>query len=62
MGSNGAQRTPEALPDMDLLDVDGTYQFTARKVANLHADQFVSGHSDVSNTQVAHAVYSAITT
>ena len=61
MGSNGAQKTPEALPDMDLLDVDGTYHFTARKVANLHADQFVSGHSDVSNPQVAHAVYTAIT-
>ena len=61
MGSNGAQKTPEALPDTDLLDTTGTYHFTAKKVSNLHADKYVSGHSDVTNPQVAHAVYTAIT-
>ena len=61
MGSNGAQKTPEALADTDLVDVGGTYAFAAKKVSNLHADQFVKGHSDITNPQVAHAVYSAIT-
>jgi hypothetical protein len=61
MGSNGAQKTPEAQPDTDLLDIGGTYNFPAKKVTNLHADKFVSGHSDVTNPQVAHAMYTAIT-
>jgi hypothetical protein len=61
MGSNGAQKTPEAQPDTDLLDIGGTYNFPAKKVTNLHADKFVSGHSDITNPQVAHAVYTAIT-
>jgi len=61
MGSNGAQKTPEAQADTDLVDVGGTYHFAAKKVANLHADQFVKGHSDITNPQVAHAVYTAVT-
>jgi len=60
MGSNGAQKTPEADPDTPLLDVGGSYQFTPRRVANLRADQFISDHSDVTGTQVAHAVLSAM--
>jgi hypothetical protein len=61
MGSNGAQKTPEAQADTDLLDVGGTYHFAAKKVANLKSDQFVKGHSDITNPQVAHAVYTAMT-
>jgi hypothetical protein len=60
MGSNGAQKTLEAQPDTDLLDVGGTYHLAAKKVTNLQADKYVSGHSDVTNPQVAHAVYTAI--
>jgi hypothetical protein len=62
MGSNGAQKTPEAQPDTDLLDVGGKYHFAPKKVANLHADKYVSGHSDVHSPQVANAIYAAITT
>jgi hypothetical protein len=61
MGSNGAQKTPEAQADTNMVDVSGTYNFAAKKVANLHADQYVKGHSDITNPQVAHAVYCAIT-
>jgi pimeloyl-ACP methyl ester carboxylesterase len=60
IGSNGAQKTPEADPDTLLLDVGGSYQFTPRRVANLRADAFISDHSDVTGTQVAHAVLSAM--
>lgn len=62
MGSNGAQRTPEADPDAVLLDVGGQYRFTPGRVANLRADAFISDHGDVANRQVAHAVLSGMLT
>lgn len=60
IGSNGAQKTLEADPDGLLLDVGGSYQFAPRRVANLRADAFISDHGDVTGTQVAHAVLSAM--
>lgn len=60
MGSNGAQKTPEAGVDQELLDVGAAYHFAPGTVANLQADRFIDNHGDVSNEQVAHAVYSAI--
>ena len=60
MGSNGAQKTPEAGVDQELLDVGAGYHFAPGTVANLQADRFIDNHGDVSNEQVAHAVYSAI--
>lgn len=60
MGSNGAQRTPEVLSGGRLLDVGGAYQFAPGRVSNLLADEFVSGHSDVANEQVANAILAAI--
>lgn len=66
MGSNGAQTaqtTPERVVGT-LLDVNGTYPFatgtTSSKPYNLRADQFISGHSDIVNPQVAYAVATAI--
>jgi hypothetical protein len=59
LGGNGAQRTPEAEPGQ-LLEGSLPYQFTGRRVYNLRADDFVSGHSDVTNRPVAHAVLSAM--
>ncbi len=60
LGSNGARRTPEAV-DGRLLDVGGAYRFAPGRVANLQADDFIDGHGDVTNEQVAHAVLQAVT-
>jgi hypothetical protein len=60
MGSNGAQKTPEADPDVPLLEVGGDYRFAPKRVANLRGDAFISGHGDVTNRQVAHAVLNAM--
>ncbi len=56
LGSNGAQHTPEADDGQALEDVGARYHFTGGGIHNLLADRFVSGHGDVSNTQVANAV------
>lgn len=59
IGCNGAQHTPEAV-DGRLLDVSGQYAFTGRKVFNLMADDFITGHSDVCGMQVAHAILAGV--
>ena len=56
LGSNGAQHTPEADDVQTLRDVGTRYTFGDGRIHNLLADQFVSGHGDVTNTQVANAV------
>ncbi len=56
LGSNGAQHTPEADGGQALQDVGASYHFAGGGIHNLLADRFVSGHSDVSNPQVANAV------
>ncbi len=60
MGSNGAQRTPEAIPDGTLLDVGGRYQYAPKRVANLKADDFIRDHGDVTGQQVAYAILTAM--
>jgi hypothetical protein len=62
LGSNGAQ-TAETTPERvvgTLLDVGGKYPFaageTSSKPYNLKSDQFISGHSDIVNPQVAFAI------
>ncbi len=59
IGSNGAQRTPEAAFGR-LLDSEGTYQFTRGRIHNLEGSSFISGHSAVHGSQVAHALVSAV--
>ena len=59
MGRNGAQKTPEAVKAA-LLDVGGAYALAPGKIHNLRADPFISGHSDITNKQVAYAVLTAI--
>lgn len=59
IGRNGAQRTKEAL-NGELLDVGQAYTWQAGAMHNLRADRFISGHSDVTGRQVAHAILSAI--
>lgn len=56
LGSNGAQHTPEADNGQALQDVGARYTFGSGRIHNLLSDQFVAGHGDVSNTQVANAV------
>jgi hypothetical protein len=59
LGSNGAQDTPERVPG-EMHRAPLPYQFEARKVYNLKADPFVSGHGDVKNPAVVNAVLWAI--
>jgi hypothetical protein len=59
MGSNGAQKTPEAV-DGSLLSATGTYSFTAGKIYNVRSDDFIADHSDICSKEVSHAVLSAI--
>lgn len=59
IGSNGAQKTPEAL-DRQLLATTGIYQFESGKVYNLNSDPFIKDHSDIAGQEVVHAVLSAI--
>jgi hypothetical protein len=60
LGSNGAQHTNEARNDQALQDVEAKYTFDNHVIHNLLADQFISGHGDVRNVQVANAVLQAI--
>ena len=60
VGANGALGTDEAL-DRTLLAKDANYDFTARRIYNLRADTFVSGHSAVTGPEVAHALAAAMT-
>ncbi len=60
LGSNGAQHTPEADDSQALQDVGATYHLAAGRIHNLLSDRFISGHGDVSNTQVANAVLQSV--
>jgi hypothetical protein len=62
IGRNGALKTPEAQPPAELLPVGGRYGFLGRRVANLRADAFISGHSDVAGREVAYALVTAMAT
>jgi len=59
LGASGALMTANT-DDALLLDVGGAYAFAAGRVANLNADAFISGHSDVTGHQVGYAVLTAI--
>jgi hypothetical protein len=62
IGRNGALKTPAALAPGSLEPVGSRYAFQARRVSNLRADDFVSGHSDVTGEQVAYALLTAVAT
>jgi hypothetical protein len=61
LGSNGAQKTPEA-NNGSLLDNDGNYSFKAGGVYNLKADKYIKDHSDIKKPQVAKALVAAMFT
>jgi hypothetical protein len=57
LGRNGAVKMkPGEFVKGTLLAESAAYQFTARKVHNLQADAFVSGHSDIEGPQIANAI------
>lgn len=57
IGRNGAVKMkPGEFVRATLLAETAAYQFAARKVHNLRADAFVSGHSDVEGPQIANAI------
>ena len=51
IGSNGAQRTPEAV-QQSLLPARSVYTFEPGRIHNLRADTFVSGHSDIVHKEI----------
>ena len=59
IGRNGALKTPGNVVGT-LRDVGGAYTFTGDQVWSLNADDFVTGHSDITGRQVAYAVLSAV--
>lgn len=59
IGRNGAVKTPEA--DFGTLGPSQeTYRFEGGTVYNLRADEFISGHGDVHNPEVANAIAQVI--
>jgi hypothetical protein len=58
LGSNGAQRTPEA-EWADLHDASYRYSFAQGTVYNLLADRYIANHGDVAGQAVANAVLAA---
>ncbi len=62
IGRNGALKTPGALDPGTLQAVGSQYGFQPRRVSNLRADDFITGHSDVTGEQVAYALLTAVTT
>jgi hypothetical protein len=63
IGRNGAVKMkPDEFSAGTLLAESADYHFVAKKVHNLRADQFIHGHSDIENRQVANAILSAVNT
>jgi len=61
LGRNGAVKMkPGEFVTGTLLAETAAYQFAAKKVHNLRADAFISGHSDIEGPQVANAILYAI--
>jgi hypothetical protein len=59
LGANGAVATAEV--DLGTLgDEDARYRFAPRRITNLRADRYVSGHGDVRNRPVANALLQAM--
>ena len=57
MGRNGAVKMkPGEFAKGTLLAETAAYQFTAKKVHNLLADEFVKSHGDVAGKQIANAI------
>jgi hypothetical protein len=61
IGRNGAVKMkPDEFVKGRLLPHMSPYQFVAKKLHNLQADEFISNHHDVTGRQVANALLYAI--
>lgn len=61
IGRNGAVRMKaEEFLKGRLLPHTSAYQFAPKKIHNLRADEFISGHNDVTGKQVANALLHAV--
>lgn len=58
IGANGSVGTGAI--ESVLLDRDGSYAFSNRRIHNLLADDYVQGHSDVTNPEVVNALAQAM--
>jgi len=58
IGANGSVGTDAT--EATLLDRDGTYTFSPRQIHNLLADEYIQGHSDVTNPEVVNALAQAM--
>ena len=59
IGRNGAQKTPEAV-ERPMVQAGQDLPLQAGVVHNLKADSFIQDHGDVTNRDVAHAVFRAV--
>ena len=59
LGGNGAQMTPEAKNNDEILRETTAYNFKRGLVYNLNGDSCISGHSDICKDEVARAIFSA---
>ena len=60
IGSNGALKTPEAIPGLLLQAVGHPYKFQAGKLHNLLADSYIKDHGDICKPEVAYALLTAV--
>jgi hypothetical protein len=67
IGAFGIQGTPDGeAQNLTMLDVDGHYSFTPKRIYNLESSRFIAhgdglsgAHSDIDGPQVAHAIWEA---
>jgi len=60
LGSNGAQKTPEASFSSMRRSGDPYPVFTQGRIHNLKADGLITGHSEITNDAVAYAILNAV--
>ena len=61
LGRNGAQHMGAGeVNEGKLLATNGAYQFQPAVIFNLEADDRITGHSDITSKEVAHAIRSAM--
>jgi hypothetical protein len=67
LGTFGVRGLDEHVVDMEMLPVDGSYDFAAGKIYNLESSQVIhtggppsGAHSDLAHPEVAHAVWEAM--
>jgi hypothetical protein len=60
LGSNGAQKTPEATFGALLAPGAAYAPMAPGRITNLKSDPFIANHSDIRGEAVAHAILTAV--